>query len=452
MALRNTKFTFEELKAMLEVSKKVFFIGIGGISMSGIAEFCLSLGKEIYGYDRERSERTAHLEEIATVRYFSTPDSIQDMDMVVYTNAIDEHNLEYRRAKQLKIPLVSRANLLGYIANLHRARIGVSGMHGKSTTTSLLCHIYKSAKKNPTVFCGAKMKNCDTGYRFGGRECCIFEACEYQRSFLCLPATDALVLNMELDHPDYFFSTEDVVNAFQEYISHARRAFINCDNELCKRLSHKNAITFGFCKDACYRGEIIKEDECGTTVLVYRGGSLLSTVSIPLFGKHNAYNALGAFAVAHTDGIPIDIIKKAISTFQGVKDRTELKGKTDTGADIFVDYAHHPTEIRASLSAFKQMGYKNILCIFQPHTFSRTFYLYNEFTTAFEDAGELVFFPTFSAREENIYELSEENFALDCGGTYESNIEKIKHRVAKTHCDAVVLMGAGDLSRILLRG
>ena len=458
VAIKNTNLSLEELNSVFSRAEKIFFIGIGGISMSAAAEFCAVSGKAVFGYDKKRTPLTQRLEKSAKIKYSSTPDNIKGMDLVVYTNAIDEKNYEYKEALRKKIPVVSRANFLGYLISLHKIRIGVSGAHGKSTTTSMLAHIFYTAEENPTVFCGAEMINFGSNFRFGGRTCCIFEACEYQNSFLHLPSTDAVVLNIDYDHPDFFGSIENVKDSFKSFIKGAKRVFLNCDNEYARELTHSNVITFGFCKPATYRAEIRNSKagtvsdapHCGSTSFdVYKQERLLCTCTLPLPGDHMISDALCAFAVAHSSGIPHERICEALSSFKGTKRRMNFIEKTDTGADVFEDYAHHPTEISASLSSLLRMGYKRILCVFQPHTFSRTHFLYGQFTGAFKDACELIIAPTFCAREENIFELSEEKFAADCGGKFISDFKEIKHRVAESDCDCVVLMGAGDLTERL---
>ena len=445
MSLSNTNFSNKEIDLFLSKAEKVFFIGIGGISMSAIATFTASLGKEVYGYDRTRSCVSSRLEKIGKIKYSSTPDNVKGMDLVVYSCAIDEKNHEYRQSRRQGTPLISRANFLGYIISLHKRGIGVCGMHGKTTTTAMISHIFYNAEENPTIFCGGEMINFDSNYRLGGRGCCVFEACEYQNSFLSLPTTDAVVLNIDYDHPDFFESLDQIKSSFKEYIKDAKRVYLNCDDENVKELCHKNAITFGFDSHAIYRGEIYSVNSQGTSFKVYKHQELLCVCHISFFGKHTVLNSLCAFAVAHTNGISVECIKESLSTFKGVKRRTEFLRKSDTGADIFEDYGHHPTEIISSISAFLEMGYKRILCVFQPHTFSRTHFLYSQFTSAFESVTELIIAPTFSAREQNIFELSEEAFALDCGGVFISDFEKIAHRVKGPNCDCVILMGAGDL-------
>lgn len=441
MPIPNTNLSIFDTSVIFSKAETVFFIGIGGVSMSAIAKFCALSGKKIIGYDRARTQVTQEMERYGEVKYYSTPDNVRDAHLVVYTNAIDEENHEYKEALRLGIPVISRANFLGYLVSLHKFSCGVAGSHGKSTTTAMLGKIFYDAQKNPTVFCGGAMRDFGSNFQFGGKECCIFEACEYQNSFLSLPCTDALVLNVDLDHPDFFKTQEQLISSFQQYISGARRVYLNCDNHLSRHLVHSPATTFGLNNGATYRGYLENDGK----VKVYKGADLLATLKLQLHGVHNVYNALGAFTVAHTRGIPANIIEKSLSTFTGVGGRMGFLKKSDTGADVFEDYAHHPTEIEATLFTLKER-YSRVMCVFQPHTFSRTFYLYSQFTKALSLADRVIIAPTYSAREENTFGISDEGLARDSGGEFISDFKEIAHRVASTDCDTVVLMGAGDLS------
>lgn len=459
MAIRNTALSFEEIDREFSRAKKIFFIGIGGISMSALAEYCVYCGKSVFGCDKTRGEKTKQLEKICTVKYYSTPDNVTGMDMVIYTNAIDESNFEYKRAKKLKMCLISRANFLGYVAQLHKYRIGISGMHGKSTTTALLGQIFEYACKNPTVFCGAEMKEFNSSCKFGGREYCIFEACEYQNSFLSLPVTHSAVLNIELDHPDFFSSLDEIKKSFKRYTKPSDVLFLNSDDENAMCIDHPNTVTFGFSKNAVYRAEILEKgegsvifpDKSGTRIYeyfsVYKKDTLLSICALPLCGEHFVKDALCAFAIAHSFGIAPNVIAYALENFKGSERRMDFVKKLDTGADVFEDYAHHPSEISASLSSFKRMGYKRILTVFQPHTYSRTFYLYKEFTRCFENTSDLIIVPIYSAREVNLFEMSEEAFAKDCKGQYISDEDELIKYIFCKDWDCVVLMGAGDIAQ-----
>ena len=423
--------------------------------MSSIATLCAYLGKDVYGYDRVRSKECIKLEQIAHIRYYSTPDNVSGMDMVIYTNAMSEDCFEYKRARECGIPLLSRANFLGYILSLYKNRIGVSGIHGKSTTTAMLGHIFEYACKNPTVFCGATMKEYQSSGKIGGREWTIFEACEYENSFLQLHPTEAVVLNIELDHPDFFKTENDVLLSFKEYIKGAGRVYINGDCPLCAQLQHPNLITVGFSKNCRYRAEIIYTESSirerktqGSEFLIYKDNRLLSKCSLSLFGRHFVFDALCAISVACECGIDIEAAAEALSCFNGIERRMELIKITDTGRHIFEDYAHHPTEIKASLASLKERGFKEILCVFQAHTYSRTYRLYSEFSCAFSQADELILAPIFPARETDDFSINQERLASDWGGMLIRDSCAIVDYIKKSRADCVVLMGAGDIAKI----
>ena len=406
------------------------------------------MGKTVFGYDSKRNEFSSQLEGSCHIKYYSSPDSVEGMDLVIYTTAIDESNFEYRRARELKIPLVSRANFLGYMISKYKNRIGVSGMHGKSTTASMLAHIFYFAEKKPTVFCGAKMENYNACELFGNDSYCIFEACEYLNAFLSLYPSESIITCIDYDHPDFFMSLDDVVDTFQEYSNLNKKLYINSDDKLSNRLIHSNIVTYGIYNDADYMAKIAHSPH-KNEFEIYKNGEFLVKCQLDFFGEHFIYDALGAFAIAYENGIDKNVIKGALATFKGTKRRMELIKKTDTGVDIFEDYAHHPTEIKASLSSFKEMGYNSILCIFQAHTYSRTFFLYEEFKNAFRCVDNLVIAPTFSAREKNTFGFTDKDFATNCGGKFISDYNEITKYALEQNVDAIIIMGAGDLQNKL---
>ena len=440
----------ESLYTLFEKSKKIFFVGIGGISMSALAEYCVYLGKEVYGYDRERSEACMKLERVAReIKYCSSPDNASHMDIVVYTSAIPEDNFEIQCALREGLPLVTRSELLGCIMRGYEKRIGVSGMHGKSTVTSLLAHVYEYASKNPTVMCGAVMKEYLSQYKFGGRENFIFEACEYKDAFHDFCPTDAIILNIDRDHPDYFKSEEQTVNSFQKYAESAERIFINRDDRLSGKLKlkGKEVISFGISSPADYIAKEISLGEC-TDFTVYKGNSPLARCTMRQSGMHTVYNGLCAFSVAYENGIHKDAIRGALSTFKGSERRLEYYKNTPRGGRIYIDYAHHPREIDATLDSLSRMGYRNVLCVFQPHTFSRTYALYKEFVSSLMKAGELVLTDIYPAREENIYGVSAKELARDTGGEYLRDFQSVADKIKECKNDAVVIMGAGDIINV----
>lgn len=446
MAISNTNLSFEEIHNIFINSKRIFFIGIGGISVSSLAGYCVFMGKMVYGYDRVRSKESKKLESIAKIKYYSTPDNVNDMDMVIYSSAISENSFEYLKAKKLNIPLISRANFLGYVISRYKTKIGICGMHGKSTTVSMLERIFSYAQKSPTVFCGAEMKDTGSAYILGKGETCIYEACEYLNSFHCMPKSDAGILNIELDHPDFFSSITDIVSSFQKYADSAKRVFINADDTESLKITHDNIITYGI-KNGMYKAKIIHSTD-KNAFLVYKNEKLLGKCLLNQLGTHIIYDALLAYAIAYENNIPHSVIYNALSDFQGALRRMEFIKKTDTGLDIFEDYAHHPTEIKASLSAFRQMGYKNILCVFQAHTYSRTYHLYEQFKKAFKDADRLIILPIYPAREENTFNLNDSNLASDLGGILVEDFCGASNMIKEFNGDLCVIMGAGDIYKI----
>ncbi|MBQ8566643.1 MAG: UDP-N-acetylmuramate--L-alanine ligase [Clostridia bacterium] len=442
--------TEKELTKIFDDAKKIFFVGIGGISMSSLAEYCIYLGKEVYGYDRERNEACKKLEQVAkNIKYCSTPDSASHMDLVVYTTAVPFDNFEIQCAIREGLPLISRAELLNCIMQGYKNRIGVAGMHGKSTVSAMIGHIYEEADRDPTIFCGAVMKGFLSPYKFGKTNDFIFEACEYKDAFLKFSQTDAVILNMDLDHPDYFTSREQIISSFQKYAKKSKRVFLCADDEMSRELkvSPSRAVRFGIYNEADYVAKEISLGEC-TSFSIFKEGVPIVRCKMRGAGLHTVYNGLCAFAVAYENGINKEAVKNALYSFSGTERRLEYYKKSRGGGRIFIDYAHHPREISATLSALKNMGYSNILCVFQPHTFSRTHFLYKEFCRCFGDASRLIITDTYSAREENVYGIKERELARAAGGEYVKSIEKIGEIISECSNDAIIIMGAGDIIKI----
>lgn len=447
MALFNTDFSVKDLETIFKKAKRIFFIGIGGISTSALAEFCLKENKIVFGCDSKVTEITKRLEKECHIKYYSSTDNVYGMDMVIYTTAIDENNIEYQYAKKLNIPLVSRANFLGYVMSNYKHKIGVSGMHGKSTVTCMLHHIFTVANKNPTTFCGGEM----VGYGncvLGSEDYFIFEACEYGDSFLRFCPDESVITNIDYDHPDYFKDRDEIISSFQKYAYLNKRIYINSDDILSKSIKHSNIVALGIGNLSDYTAKIV-HSVGKNEFLVLKDGKEIAKCSLSFFGEHYVYDALCAFCVAYENGIDINTIEYAFSTFKGTKRRMEFIKKTDTGADIFCDYAHHPTEIKATLNSLKEMGYKSICCIFQCHTYSRTYYLYDEFKKAFCGVDNLVIAPTFSAREENVYGFSDEDFAKHCGGVYISDYNSICSYAKSVNADVIAILGAGNINNLM---
>ena len=446
MAIKNTNFSFEKIDDLFKNSKKIFFVGIGGISLSTIATFCLQCGKEIYGYDQKRSKESAKLEAHAKIKYYSTPDSVYGMDLVIYSNAIGEDNFEYQGAKKLQIPTLSRANFLGYVASRCKNSIVISGTHGKSTTTSFLARILDYAGYSPSVFCGAKMKDYDSAYLKGSGECGVFEGCEYMDSFLSFEPSICGILNIEYDHPDYFESYEDVLSSFTKFISQSKKAVVNIDdkgvNSILSLIGKNRIVTFSLRDKGADYYASLKNDG----FVCYHDKKKVLEAPLNLRGEHFALDAICASVIALELGASPIAISYALSEATGVKRRLEFIKKLDTGLSVFEDYAHHPTEILATYNSLKEMGFKKILCAFQAHTFSRTHYLYDGFLSSLSKFDELIILPTFCARENNEFGVSESELARALGGTFVDTLEKMVSLVKESKCDCGVIMGAGDIT------
>ena len=459
MALENTHYGHVRIGEMLKDCHSIFFIGIGGISMSALAQISLSLGYRVGGSDRSENAQTALLKEKG-IPVFSSHDSqnIEDYDAVVYTVAIGADNPEYLAAKAAGKPLLSRADYLGYLMVSYRHRIGVAGMHGKSSCTAMCAQIFLAAT-DATVLCGAELpllggSTCNIGNE---QEHFVFEACEYMDSFLDFNPTLAVILNMGMDHPDYFKSLEQVRASFLNY---ARRTgkdgtvLYNADDGesvLALQEFEGRHVTFGIEKDADYMARNIRHEGGVVMFDFWNNDKYLCQIRLHVFGRHNVYNALAAAAAASICGIAPDVIAQALASFVGTKRRMERKGILN-GAVVYDDYGHHPVEINATLLGAKEMGYQRILCAYQPHTYSRTAALFDDFVCAFDCADRIYFADIYAAREQNTFGVSSRGLAESIGqtaeycGSFEDVAASLK-RDAKEG-DLVIIMGAGDIYKI----
>lgn len=463
MALSNTHFGYDKISAIIgDLPKKIFFSGVGGISMNSLAKVCHARGHIVSGYDRTPSDITRSLEKIGiTVHYESSPAIVEGCDVFVYTVAIPGDDPAYLRAGELGIPRISRSDFLGYIMKGYNSRVGVSGMHGKSTTTAIVSSVYTAAGLDPTVFGGAVMKDAGSSNILGSDKAFIFEACEYMDSFLDFYPTSAIVLNIEMDHVDYFHSMDQIRDSFAAFMAKADRAIVNIsDSDVMEsvRRAGVHAVTFGEeGTDADYTAkDVMFTHGFASFDILYRGEFLChAKMSVP--GHHMVTDALAAAAVAHTDGIDGEAIAEGLRSYCGICRRMELKGKTAGGADVFDDYAHHPTEIANTLQAAHELGYNRTVCVFQPHTFSRTAELLESFADALgkSEIDEVVLAEIYPAREVNTYGISSEKLGeeitkrgMKCKviNTFEGIADYLKTILKED--DAVFIVGAGDVNKI----
>ena len=467
MSLPNTHFGAEYISDLLkDGGKTIFFVGIGGISMCSLAYISKLRGHSVSGYDRTPSKITRDLEASGIPVWYENDEAhIYGADVVVYTVAIPEDTPEYKGALERGIPCISRADYLGYLMSGYSESIGVSGMHGKSTTTAMLEKVFAVAGKDPTVSCGAVMKDTGSAHRIGSDATFIFEACEYMDSFLDFYPTTAVILNIEMDHVDYFHSMEQIEESYSKFAAKTGEdgfAVVNCrDKNVMKAIADYKGrlVTFGVeSPDADYSAQNISYSHgCGVFDIYYRGGFLCHT-ELKVFGKHSVCDALAAAAAAHVSGIDPEDIAKGLSSYEGAARRMEYFGKARTGADVYSDYAHHPTEIKTTLSAAGEMDHDRVICVFQPHTYSRTKELFDDFAAALSDncCTEIVLSKIYSARETDTLGVSSQLLAKKIRKTGKKAIcfedfTDIANYLKETtkEGDMIIIMGAGDIPAVI---
>jgi len=459
MSTENTHFGADKINEFIKDKKNLFFIGIGGVMMYSLAHMSKIRGYSVSGYDRTPSPLTENLEQSGIpVYYESNTDNVRDADIVIYTVAIPSDNPEYVYAQTHSIPCVSRADYLGYIMRGYTHRIGVSGMHGKSTTTAITAKIFLEADgADPTIVSGAKLRELGAEYRIGGMEYFIFEACEYKDSFLDFYPTIAVILNIEMDHVDYFSSIEQIEKSFSAFEARTGKdgcAVINCDDEHVMKSTKSyegKIVTFSVkSADADYASSNVSFTKGRANFDILHKGEYLCRAEMAVPGEHLIYDALAAAAAAHESGVSQQAIEKGLRTFSGIERRMEFRGKVN-GADVYDDYAHHPTEIKTTLNGAKEMGYDRVICVFQPHTYSRTAELYDEFAQSLDVADEVILADIYAAREINTSGVSSEALAKEISGAkYFDSFEKIAAHIRATAKvnEMILIAGAGDINKL----
>ncbi len=441
----------------------VHFIGIGGISMSGLAEILLDRGFSVSGSDRRESPLTAHLASLgAKIRYPQAAENItDDIDVVVYTAAIHPDNPEYAACVKANLPMLTRAQLLGQIMEHYPNSIAVAGTHGKTTTTSMISMVLLAGEKDPTISVGATLDAIKSNVHVGDSDLFVAESCEYTNSFLDFFPRYNIILNVEAEHLDFFKDLDDIRNSFTTYAGNTKSdgtLVINGEIENYKQLLAKTTakvITFGFTQDCDIYPTDISYDNFGCASFVpVLNGSKLEAITLRVPGRHNISNALSVIAVAMDMGLPYDQIKEGLLAFHGADRRFQLKG-TYHGATVIDDYAHHPTEIAASMSAAANYPHERLIVCFQPHTYTRTKAFLPEFAKSLSPADIVVLAPIFAAREQDIYGVSSYDIkkGLDALGTEchcFDTFDEIKDYLRSTAKDGdlLITMGAGNVVTI----
>ena len=445
--------SYEKMRKITETPEsRVHFVGVGGVSMYSIARLAMLGGVKVSGSDREDSDRIRSLSRLgADIKLGHSKDNVHGASLVVYTHAISKDNCELEEARLLNIPVVSRAEYMGALMKGYSNRIGVSGSHGKSTTVAMLDTIFSAGRCEPTVLSGADLSFGEP-LKVGAKNIMIYEACEYKDSFLCFSPTISLGLNLEFDHTDYFDSISAMKESFKKALGRAKEfSVINGDDvnfrPLIQSLNTK-VVTFGMGERNKYQYFITSFRDRGYTFRITKFGETIGDFDINIPGVFNVENAVAAVVTAIEYGIDTDIIAKAISSYRGIPRRMEYVGMR-YGRRVFYDYAHHPTEIRATINALKMFTHDTVTVIFKPHTYTRTKSLWEEFRMALSLADHVIITEIYAAREEPIEGIDSRKMALEIGdrAKYLCDGEIVGYLDEKTH-GTIVIMGAGELEHI----
>ena len=441
----------------------VHFIGIGGISMSGLAKLLLDRGFTVSGSDNNMSELTLSLENAgAKVMYGQKAENITEgIDVVVFTAAVKESNPEYACAAKSGIPLMTRAELLGQIMAGYDTAINIAGTHGKTTTSSMVSEILINAGLDPTISLGGMLDSIGGNMRIGKSPLFVTEACEYTNSFLSFNPTVDVILNVEEDHLDFFKDLADIRNSFKLFVERLPEngtLIINSaidDIEYFYKDSKCKVVTFGLDSDSNFSASDVECNEYGNyTFTLLKDGVAVDRITLGVPGIHNVCNALAAIAVAYGENVSLPIIKSTLENFKGSHRRFEKKGSFN-GVTVIDDYAHHPSEIEATLKGAKNYPHKTLWVVFQPHTYTRTKAFLPEFAKALSLADKVVLAPIYAARETDTLGVSSADIAdlIKKSGKpsyYFETFDEIEEFLKKncTNGDMLITMGAGNVVEI----
>ncbi len=448
----------------LKKYKNIHMIGIGGVSMSGIAAILKNFGFHVTGSDACHSENIKTLlQKGINITIGHNLSDVANSDMVVYSAAVKQEDPELLEAKKLNIPTIERADFLGELTRCYQDTICISGTHGKTTTTSMISLCFIEALKSPSIQVGAYLKQLDGNYLVGNSEHFIIEACEYVESFLKFSPKAEIILNIDNDHLDYFKTFENIKNAFIKYVKLLPKSgllILNGDDFNCLDLAtHTNAkiLTYGIeNKKVDFYAQNITYDENGFTQFdVYHNSAFWAHIKLCIPGIHNVLNALACIALCSQYDIEKSAIQSAFSKFKGAHRRFEQKGVLNNNVTIYDDYAHHPTEILATAKSLSHKKYNHSWVVFQPHTYSRTKNLLEDFAKALLHFDHIIILDIYAAREKNTYNISSKDLVsqLSCIGKeanyipdFEQCVSYLKNHVKEN--DIVITLGAGTVTQI----
>ena len=450
---------------MFRQVKNIHFIGIGGIGMSGIAEVLCNLGFNVTGSDIKKSKNTERLETLFDLKITEghAAENVGDAHVVVYSSAVKEDNPEVVMAKEKAIPVIPRAEMLAELMTLKPYAVAVSGTHGKTSTTSMVAAILGHAGIDPTTVVGGVVETLGSNARLGASDWFVTEADESDRSFLMLYPTIAVVTNIDKEHMESYKGMDDVVQCFTDFVNKVPffGAAIICLDDPNVQLIIPNIkrrrVTYGMTAQADISAHDIKyDDSFGSTFSVWKGDEVLGDIYLPVPGKHNVYNALAATAVALEMEIPFATVAEGFTKFKNANRRFQIKGEAG-GIMVVDDYGHHPTEIVATLSAAKNSsGGRRTVVVFQPHRYSRTQELMDDFVVAFNNADVLFVLDIYAASEQPIEGITAEVLAENIkmfghkNVTYVGDIDTAVGKVLPqlNSGDLVITLGAGSVTRL----
>jgi len=443
----------ERIFAVLQNPKaKIHFVGAGGVGMYPLVKMSARRGYSVSASDREASALTEKLtSEGCTVKTGHSADNISGCDLLVYTLAAGEDNPEILYAERSGIPTVSRAEYLGALMEDYKVKIGVSGSHGKTTTTAMLDAVFAAAGKNPTTLLGAKISGIDSPLRCGSRDFMIYEACEYKDSFLKFSPTLSVFINLELDHVDYFKDLDSIKKSFLSAMNKSKISVVNFDDENLRGLSalaECKTVSCGMGAECDYQGEITEREKGKYNLKIRHGGREILDIPMSAPGKFNAMNALMAASAAYEIGIAGADIERALSIFLPPERRLEIIGEYK-GVPVYYDYAHHPTEISAAIRAVKEITGGEAAVIFKPHTYSRTAGFMSEFAASLSLAKRVFLCEISAIREEAIPGISSERLAGMIGsGAVTVSEDNVAAALGEPTESAIIIMGAANLDAV----
>ncbi|MDR3310753.1 MAG: UDP-N-acetylmuramate--L-alanine ligase [Oscillospiraceae bacterium] len=449
--------TIGQLTALMQRGARVHLVGIGGVSVSPLAEVLLKNGLSVTGSDLRASEVTERLQALGIPVFIGhSADNLGSAEFVVRTAAARDDNAEIAAARAAGIPVFERAEAWGVIMRGYKNAVCIAGAHGKTTTTSMTAHILLAAELDPTVMIGGTLSSLGSGYRVGSGDTIVLESCEYYDSFLSFAPTVAVVLNIDADHLDYFGTLENVKASFREFAlkTPENGLVIVCgdDANTTDALAgiDREVLTFGFGNGCDVRCESASLEGKGSLFNVVYEDRVYCKLHLRVPGRHNISNALAACAAAIYLGVPAEVIEDSLAGFTGAERRFDYRGECG-GADVYDDYAHHPTELRALFDAARELPYNRVIAAFQPHTYSRTSQHFDAFVRELSRADKLFLVDIYAARETNTYGIESTDLVRAIpGSVYCESFDALAAalRAEARPGDLILTIGAGELNKV----